>query len=496
MTQAEIRQKIGKLQKGIKNPHVADNFKKNMKAKIKELEALLNKDDPQKKKPEKSKATAKKPNKNDAYAALRKEFPELTKASVKRMTAKEYGGIRKQVEAEIRKHGFEDKTTLSDMSDVFLTSKLPKGEDSPQSAVSSTQKKKTAPKTVAKTDKKTTGKATSTNNNIYDWMTKVPGFENLKKVRLKTPFYLMEVPEDGQFVLRGVSIPLKKGETLLMNDEGYPFTFMTTTAIGKRISPYQKMVSQSVHQKALDRVSLLEGRISKLTAAGKKAKSDAKKAAMPPDPKKQQPPVKKEPVKIPEKKEGSKPKKRTVCTRQEGNVLRLTSTFYKWLQKHNWTGPINSKKVMKIVYTKGEKATFLVQTKSYRVLKNRVEWHRICPQSWKMTKLAEKDWPKPNSYRLLLSEREIKKAKTTNGEKVFGTCLTTYRKFYECSKDGSCNADDRQKIKEAWSTCGDLIEKKEKQPEWMSKLWKKVKAEKRKDETIYDAMSRIAKESK
>lgn len=536
----ELKAKIEKIKKGLENPEIADNLKMTMREGLanaeKELAAL----------------SAPAPTRTEAYKALLAEYPELNSGNVG--IGKTYGGHFDKAVASLLKMGYT-KAVAEEMAEVFLNTKLPaapkaeKPEPKPAKAqvfAAVNQKKGAKVKTVkaVKTVEAAGGKhapveggkvavfpgakvaemeafyekagfanvqrhevaegkfsitftlptvepkpakpakkqpaapaaepATSTS---FDWMHKVPGWENARQVRLKTPFFVIEVEADGHLTTRGAKVPLKKGDFLLLNEEGYPMTFFTPKSAEGKVVSFQEMVTRSHFEEVRD------GLQAKLDQAGPVAQQARSKPAAAPA----QTPA---PTAAPAHKGHT-------CTREESEVMGLTGAFYDWLENNKWDGLLESLDVLKVVYTKGEKAHFLVQTKNYKLFgRNRSQWHRICPETWKMTAVAEKDWPKPGSYKLLLSEQDIRKAKTTRGPKMFGQCLAVYRKFAECSKDGTCNAEDRDKISKAWHTCGDLTLKTDKLPKWMELLYEKVRKEKRANETFPQAMHRIASQGK
>lgn len=424
----------------------------------------------------------------EVYAWLTDAHPTLTRSSVDALASKEFDALHANLVADVTQAFPANAANAADIAEQFLNSHLPgegkKSEEKPKTfKVKAKVVKVTKGLRFSKRNAKTEEKPPHT----YDWMHKLDEKERTKAVRLPGKYFLHVLEYDSVLKTRGVDVPLKKGDALLLNEEGYPMTFFVASQIDKQTAPWAETVTDATHEKSKERIALLEGRIAKILAAGKTGKK-----AQTPD----SAPAKKAPEPAPakaESKDEPAPTKRHSCTRSEGNVLRLTETFYNWLHENMWTKGLTAKDVLKIVYTKGEKAGFYVQTKHYKLFGNRIEWYKICPQTWSMTKLEKADYPKPGSYKLLLSESEIKKAKTTKGPAMYSTCLETYRKFYECSKDGSCNATDRGKIKEAWSTCGDLTLKTDKLPAWMTLLHEKVKAEQKPGEKYTDAMSRVAK---
>jgi hypothetical protein len=203
----------------------------------------------------------------------------------------------------------------------------------------------------------------------------------------------------------------------------------------------------------------------------------------------------------PEAKTKPEAKKRTVCTLRDAEDGRRLSKVVKFFsdEAEAWNDSKSSRKITKIVRTKGEKEDIVLEVADYKGMSGikaflgERKFYRLCVDSLKLTPV---DRPLKGTYNLVVKEDELKKVYTTRGENKYYLCLKTYRKLLKCSFAGTCSAADSKKWKTLYHECGDLEQKLNKNPKALSSFHKEVKKRRKSGEKYSDAMHRVSIELK
>lgn len=197
-----------------------------------------------------------------------------------------------------------------------------------------------------------------------------------------------------------------------------------------------------------------------------------------------------------------KPKtKRAVCSLEEAETGRRVSKVIKFFldEAEKWNKSQSTRKITKIMRTKGEKQEIILEVADYAglpglttFLGNR-KYYRLCVDSFKLDKV---DPPARGTYSIVVKESRMKQVYTTKGEKHYTVCLQSYRELLKCSFEGNCTADQSSEWKKLYRECGDLVQKLEQQPRALRLFHAEVKQRRKIGELYSDAMARVAGEVK
>ncbi len=275
---------------------------------------------------------------------------------------------------------------------------------------------------------------------VHSWKKKISdaSFEAAAKVELTCGFRVLTAEKGGKVDIKST---FNKGDKLLVHEDGYPFAVMTEAAYDKRC---------------------------KVT----------KKASTPRS--------KKEPV-------AKQPKKPEVIQAILDNpsVPLLT-----WLdgQIELWKNRQSNKKITKIMVILKTGEIVIEYThydKLLRVADLRYSYHKICPETAKLTKMLP---PKRGSYRMLVTKQALKEQYATN--RNWEECQLWIREAYQCSRDGDCSKEQKELFSLYYKQCGDQRVKEE-NIAYLRWLHKKAGEQwKRGEESYLGAFARVKRELK
>ncbi len=477
MDKKTLQDSIKKMEAALDNDNIGAEAKKAIEAsleKAREKLADMNKEEAKKKKaPVKAKTTTPKkatpkateklkpPTKTAYYSKMDKLFPNLTLTRATEMKQKEYDALYGNLISQAKDLG---AINPSDYADGYLYNHIPKGEKKkePIKKKAPVKKKEAAPK--REEEKKPE----------FSWRKAVP-ITKLKPVVIDCQHYYIEVEKEMTVQLKGdgkasINVKAIQGEYLIFDEGGYLVFVMNKTSFQK------KCVIEKVEAKKED-----------VSAKAKEAPKESKKST--PKAKAQKLPV--------------KTKKKSNCSLREAEDGRRLSKATKFFldEAESWNKSQNTRKITKILRTRGEKQDVIIEVADYRgfltgletLIGGKRKYYRLCIDSLNLTPV---DRPKNGTYTLIVSNQELKQVYTTKGNKQFGICLKTYRKLLKCSFEGSCTANDKGKWKTLYHQCGDLEQKLNKNPNVLHNFHVEVKKRRKPGEKYSAAMSRVAKEIK
>lgn len=489
MDKSTLQDSIKKMEAALTNGNIGEDAKKAIqeslgKAKQKLAEMEESKAEPKvipekKKEPVKAKVTtpkkaaAKPPVKSKPltktayYAKMDKLYPELTLTKATDMKQKEYDALYAKLIGQAKELGV---TNPSDYADGFLYNHISKGE-----------KKKEPVKKIAPARKKEVATKTEAVKPEFSWRKSVP-VEKLKPVVIDYQHYYKEVTKEMTVQLKGdgkesMNVKAIPGEYLIFNDGGYLVYVMNKTSFEK------KCVIEKVE--------------------AKKESTPVKAKEAPKEIKKPETTQKKPTPKPKEEKPALKVKKKSNCSLKDAEDGRRLSKATKFFldEAEDWNKSQNTRKITKIMRTRGVKQDVIIEVADYKgfltgletLIGGKRKYYRLCIDSFNLTTV---DRPRNGTYTLIVSNRELKQVYTTKGNKQFGICLKTYRKLLKCSFEGSCTANDKEKWKTLYHQCGDLEQKLNKNPNVLHNFHSEVKKRRKPGEKYSAAMSRVAQEIK
>lgn len=520
MTADELKIKIAKMETALKSDSTPKSVKPGIEKALNTARAAL----------AEMEAT-KKVLKKDFYAAMDKINEGLTQAQVSALKQVDYEAKMSELEKAAAQMGVpEDK--VENYAYAYIFTHLPKGESvNPKTKPTPVETKKIDPPMEAPTTK-TTAPKVEKKASAFSWKKKV-AIEKLKPIVLHCQHYVKTIGSPTLVSLKGsgnssVQVTAQKGEYLILDDQGYPVFIMNPSSFNKKcnegttVDQHKELQHQTEANKALKtKIVQFEKQIKEVTAKEetaqqtiKKLETDIAKAKQAPHPAKSSstptPPQRKAKTDDPPKTPASpvpKPNpapakpKRATCTLEEAKTGARLSRVIKFFidQAELWHKSKTSRKITKIMRTKGDKQEIILQVADYAgmsglttLLGNR-KYYRLCVDSFKMDKVAA---PARGSYSVVVKENQMKQVYTTRGTKQYTICLKSYRELLKCSLEGSCTADQSAKWKTLYKECGDLVQKLEKHPKAMRQFHKEVKSRRKAGELYSDAMSRVAREIK
>lgn len=512
MTAQEIRGKIATMEKTLANPSTPEEVKpnieealKNAKAKLAELEEV---DTP----------TPKKVLKKDFYAAMAPKYEGLTQSYFSSLQQKEYEAKLAKLEQAAVKMGVE-AAKAEDYAYSFIFVHLPKGEKS--------KKKPEAKAPVAKpTPEKPSNTPKSVLKSAFSWKNKV-SVANLQPIVMHCQHYIKKIVTPTLVSLKGtgsasIQVEAQAGEYLIFDDNGYPVFIMNPTSFTKKcnegttVDQHKELKHKEKENKALQqRIQKMEKQLSteKQSMTGleqantglqskiQELESNLEKVTKELDQPKAED-RKDEPTPKPSAPANPKPSsKRAVCSLEEaetgGRVSKVIKFFLDEVEK--WNKSQSSRKITKIMRTKGDKQEVILEVADYAGLSglttflgNR-KYYRLCVDSFKLYTV---DAPARGSYSVVVKEVRMKQVYTTKGEKQYTICLKSYRELLKCSFEGTCTTAQSEKWKKLYRECGDLVQKLEKQPKALELFHAEVKQRRKNGELYSDAMARVAGEIK
>ena len=485
MNQAQqLKEKIEKMEKGLSNPNIQGAAREA-------LETSLGKAKAQLAEMEKTKAPSpSKPNKiykKDFYAAMDKKYPGLTQATVRAMKQNEY----EQLQDSLGKHAIEMGVPEKDAveyADAYLGVHLPKG---------STTGKSDTPKTVKKNQPtKPVPPVVS-----YSWRKKEE-VGKLSPVVLHCQHYSLKVEKDISVRLKGngnesIEVMVKTGEYLIFDDKGYLVFVMNANSFQRKCNKNTSLENQEALKHKAAKTEQLEKEIQKLKAeiAKRPAQSKPQPSAKTPKAK----PAKKTPP-------ASKPasKKRHKCTAEELSTAQLLAKVMKFVEQNTmvWNDIFSSKKWKKsqeiegIYEMKGDnagKVIVKIRDWSTKAKKDQIKWYKLCIDSFKLTKIEA---PGQNTYKRIISKRQLQAAYTTKGEHKYKRCATLYSEMAKCRAKGNCTTEQKERYSKRIGTCGNLGKRKVAVPTFVKYLHVETRKRRKVGESYGEALSRVAGEIK
>ncbi len=314
-----------------------------------------------------------------------------------------------------------------------------KPAEKPKAKETKKEEKKPAAKAVEKEEKVEKPKSEKPDY-VHSWKRKISdaSFEAAAKVELTCDFRVLTAEKSGKVEIKST---FNKGDKLLVHEDGYPFAVMTEAAYEKRCKVLKKAST---------------------------------------------PRSKKEPA-------AKQPKKAEVIQTFLDNpsVPLLT-----WLdgQIELWKNRQSNQKITKIMVILKTGEIVIEYThydKLLRVADLRYSYHKICPETAKLTKMLP---PKRGTYRMLVTKQALKEQYVTN--RNWEECQLWIREAYQCSRDGDCSKEQKELFSLYYKQCGDQRVKEE-NIAYLRWLHKKVGEQwNRKEESYLGAFARVKRELK
>ena len=530
-SQQTLEGKIAKMEAALDNPNVAGEAKEALKLSLQNAKEQL-KELKTPKKPPAKKEAPKKPLKKDFYAQMDKHYKGLTLAELENMEQSDYD--TKHDEMKAKAETLLPKELASEYLETYIYRHLPKGKtkaDSPPKSQETPQPQAPPkPQTESKVDPPNTSKPSKTDATkpLYSWR-KAQATDSLAPVVIHCQHYHLPVKKDTLVRLKGsgresIEVLAKKGEHLIFDHKGYLVYIMNGSSFkqkcmeGKTLEEHQKSSHKTEEvealKKQLEKANTQSAQLqTQLQKAEKEIKALKTTPAKPKEtgaPPKNPTPSSAAPPNTPKPKASQAPpkttqaqSKRSNCSLQEAETGRRLSKAIKFFldEAEKWNSSKTTRKITKIMRTKGEKQDIILEVADYgglltglnTLIGGQRKYYRLCMDSLKMTKT---DRPKPGSYNIVVKRDQMQKIYTTRGEKQYKICLKTYRELLKCSFEGSCTTEQSKKWKELYQVCGDLVQKLEKQPQVLRNYHKEVKKRRKSGELYSDAMTRVAREIK
>jgi hypothetical protein len=287
-------------------------------------------------------------------------------------------------------------------------------------------------------------------NSTYSWRRKIPTeqLKKLPKVNITCDFHAITADKNLKVEIKQT---FNKGDKLLINEEGYPFAILKPDAFKKRCTTIAKQNQES-------QTSLLPTEKPKLNT--------------------------------------DKPQEAKITKPNTSNESQTQdqAPLLTWLagQIELWKNRNTNYKITKIMAIKATGDILIEQThydKLLRIADLRISYHKICPETTKLTKVSE---PIRGSYKLLVPKEELKKEYSSD-KSNWKTCRSWIREAYGCAKEGNCTSPQKELFKKFYNQCGDQVAKQE-DVEYLRWLHQKAgEVWDREKETYLEAFGRILK---
>ena len=333
---------------------------------------------------------------------------------------------------------------------------------------------------VQKLDKPTEG--TGNSAMTISWRKKLdPDFvAEGEQVVLATTFIAVKAKDKIEADLKSTA---NAGDYVLVNEDGHVNSILTGTMADRFMKKGEfekKYVLAATLEKYKKEIAQYKEQYGELEVAAKPADKPA--AAKPADKPKAAKPADKPKAAKP----ADKPKKK--CGPDAYEAAEIVAKVMSFLEKHSIAFHKIHKSKEWLTNAHEIKAVYIgignAPSKIYVHLKNHKigfafsssEWHTLCLDSWKLTRIKNKDVPKPQQRRKVVQDNDLKAIFTTDGTDRFRSCMVMYGELYKCQKDGNCSAADKEKYKTIYQTCGNLGRKFEILQDQMKVLYDEARA--------------------
>jgi hypothetical protein len=141
------------------------------------------------------------------------------------------------------------------------------------------------------------------------------------------------------------------------------------------------------------------------------------------------------------------------CTAKELSTAQLLSKIMKFVDSNSmkWTDVFNAgkwkktKEIEGIYELKGDKAgKIIVKIRDWnaRARKEQIKWYRLCIDSYRLTTMEA---PAQNTYKSVISKRQLQAAYTTRGERRYKKCAALHAELARCRSKGNCSTEQKQR---------------------------------------------------
>ena len=342
----------------------------------------------------------------------------------------------------------------------------------------------------------------------YSWRKK-EDVKTLAPVVLHCQHYSLKVEKDISVRLKGngnesIEVMVKTGEYLIFDDKGYLVFVMNANSFQRKCNENTSLENHEALKHKAAKTEQLEKEVQKLKAEIAKKEIATKK---PTQSKKPQPSAK-TPKAKPAKKTPPTPKpaskKRHKCTVEELSTAQLLAKVMKFVEQNTivWNDIFSSKKWKKsqeiegIYEMKGDnagKVIVKIRDWSTKAKKDQVKWYILCIDSFKLTKIEA---PGQNTYKRIISKRQLQAAYTTKGEHKYKRCATLYSEMAKCRVKGNCTTEQKERFSKRIGTCGNLGKRKVAVPTFIKYLHAETRKRRKIGENYGEALSRTAEEMK
>ena len=197
-------------------------------------------------------------------------------------------------------------------------------------------------------------------------------------------------------------------------------------------------------------------------------------------------------------------KKQDKCTAEELSTAQLLAKVMKFVEQNTivWNDIFSSKKWKKsqeiegIYEMKGDnagKVIVKIRDWSTKAKKDQVKWYILCIDSFKLTKIEA---PGQNTYKRIISKRQLQAAYTTKGEHKYKRCANLYSEMAKCRAKGNCTTEQKERYSKRIGTCGNLGKRKVAVPTFIKYLHAETRKRRKVGESYGEALSRVAGEVK
>lgn len=490
MNVAELKQKIAKMEAGLNNPNISGQVRENLEQSLAKAKGQLAASEKEAEQPKESPAPQKKITKKAFYAIADKSHSGLTRNGLDELPQNNFDKIFREL-VQLAEAQDLNKKDARDYVESYIARHIPAG---------SKAKPQEAPKPKPKA---------TVVEPAYSWRSKVDPAK-LKPVVLHCQHYSLPVTSKMAVKLKGsggdsITVNALPGEHLIFDDKGYLVFIMNKGSFARKCNENTRLQDHQKEKHLAEQAKKLQ---TQLEVEQKEVRQLKDKIRRLEQPKKAEEPAAK--VDPPKPKSATKPavrpataKKKAVCTLAEAETGRRVARISKFFldEAEAWNNSTATRKITKIMQTKGEKQEVIIEVADYRgfatglatLIGGSRKYYRLCIDTFNLTSV---DKPKPGSYKVVIPAGRMKEVYTTRGSKQYKICLKAYRELLQCSFEGSCTPKQSAKWKKLYHECGDLVAKLDKNPTVLRNFHQEVKRRRKAGEKYSDAMSRVAGEIK
>ena len=394
-------------------------------------------------------------------------------------------------------HAVGDESEKAALTPIIESAKnkLRELEDEGKSAAAKTEKPSAAKKTTTKAKPKTAGKtpakktmakpqptkSDAANKTVpakpkvasppsgsvtllADWGEKVYEYEKLERVQYKGGFYMRVLGKNERAELRigDAKHLLEPHEAILMNDKGYPVTFLTAESVKNRTVPYEEAITKADYDKILADLKKTKDQVVKLEKQLARPKPQPAKAV----PVKAEKPA--EPAKATEGQGDEAKKPKASCGLGKGQAAKAgkgetPAPALAWLigMVEAWKAKGFHGKIVRMYFDEKTEKIY-VRMAWYDPIWRKVGYNKrsVASHSLHSVCINTGDIRKSNIERnmqLLANQEYLDSLYSTRDN--YSVCRQLIRKAAKACMGGNCTAEAREMYSKFYHECGDDVAK-------------------------------------